>query len=173
VLANLNPIGALIRKGESAELEFKSSARWDMKLRRVNKEIEAVIVKTVAGFLNSYTGGVLLIGVSDDGVVVGLQHDYQTLTRHSNRDGFEAFVVNLLTEAYGKDVSAFIRIDFHRLGENDVCRVSAKPSAHEVYVDDDKFFLRIGNTTARLTTREANEYCRLRWPHSSGTSSIA
>jgi ActR/RegA family two-component response regulator len=165
VLANHNPIAALIRRGESDELEFKSSARWDMKLQRVNKEIEGVIVKTVAGFLNSNQGGVLLIGVGDDGVPVGLQHDYDSLGRHKDRDGFQAFLVQLLSDAYGKDVSAFLYIDFHQFGDKDVCRVSARPAAHEVYVEDDKFFLRIGNTTQRLSTREANEYCRVRWPH--------
>lgn len=167
VLAEHNPIVALIRRGESDALEFKSSARWDMKLQRVNKEIEAVVVKTVAGFLNSNQGGVLLLGVGDDGVPVGLQHDYDSLGRHKDRDGLQAFLVQLLSDAYGKNVSAFLHIDFHQFGDKDVCRVSARPAAHEVYVEDDKFFLRIGNTTQRLSTREANEYCRVRWPHPS------
>lgn len=165
VLANHHPIAALIRRGESEELEFKSFARWDVKLLRSNKEMEAVIVKTVAGFLNSYRGGVLLIGVGDDGVPVGLQQDYDTLGRHKDRDGYQAFLVQLLGDAYGKDVSASLHIDFHQFDDKDVCRISVPPAAHEVYVEDDKFFLRIGNTTQRLSTREANEYCRVRWPY--------
>src|SRR6185369_13409521 len=56
-------IADLIAKGESAELEFKSSARWDVRASRINKELERVIVKTVAAFMNSKTGGTLLIGV--------------------------------------------------------------------------------------------------------------
>jgi ActR/RegA family two-component response regulator len=164
-LANYNPIAALVRKGESETLEFKSSARWDVNLQRVNKDVEAAIVKTVAGFLNSHQGGDLLIGVGDGGESLGLQRDYESLGRHQNRDGFQSFLVKLLSDAYGKDVSAFLRIAFHQLDGSDVCRVTARPAAHEVYVDDDKFFLRIGNTTARLNTREATDYCRVRWPH--------
>ncbi len=71
-------IEALIKAGESATVEFKSSARWDMRQNKLNKELEQVIVKTVAGFLNT-EGGTLLIGVDDGGIIVGLQHDYQTL----------------------------------------------------------------------------------------------
>jgi len=164
VLANHNPLAALIRKGESEVLEFKSSARWDVNLQRVNKDVEFAVVKTIAGFLNSYKGGDLLIGVGDDGEPVGLQHDYESLGRHKDRDGFQSFLVKLLNDAFGKDVSAFLHVDFHVLGGNDVCRVSAPPAAHAVYVDDDTFFLRIGNTTHRLKGREANEYCRVRWP---------
>jgi type I restriction enzyme R subunit len=47
----------LIRANESATLEFKSSARWDMRQNKPNKAMEETIVKTVAAFLNSETGG--------------------------------------------------------------------------------------------------------------------
>jgi hypothetical protein len=61
-------VAALITKGESAEIEFKSSARWDMRQNKLNKEMEQIVVKTVAGFMNSETGGMLLIGVEDGGI---------------------------------------------------------------------------------------------------------
>ena len=56
----------MIDKGESDELEFKSTLRWDIKEGIVNKKLEEVILKTVAAFANSQ-GGTLLIGVDDDG----------------------------------------------------------------------------------------------------------
>src|SRR4029077_9547965 len=111
----------LIQKGESATLGFKSSVRWDLRDNKLNKDLEKVVVKTVAAFLNSESGGVLLIGVDDNGKVIGLQQDYKTFTRQ-NRDGFENFLVTILVNAYGKDVSPLIQIDFHDLEGNDVCR---------------------------------------------------
>ena len=42
----------LIAGGESDALEFKSSLRWDLSEQRVNKVIELMTIKTVAGFLN-------------------------------------------------------------------------------------------------------------------------
>ena len=55
-------VRALIAAGESKTLEFKSSLRWDRREECVNKALEGVVVKTLAGFLNA-AGGTLLIGV--------------------------------------------------------------------------------------------------------------
>lgn len=155
-----------IQRGESAELEFKSSARWDLRQNKMNREIEHVVVKTVAAFLNSRDGGTLLIGVDDSGTPIGLAHDYQTLKKQ-NRDGFEVFLVNLLLDAFGKDVMALLRIDFHQLGGHDVCRVSAKPSGKPVYVKEgnagEQLYIRTGNATRQLSVREGIEYSKLRW----------
>ena len=77
----------LIDEGESDELEFKSTLRWDIKEGAVNKKLEEVILKTVAAFANSQ-GGTLLIGVDDQGTILGLEQDYLSL-EGGNRDKFE------------------------------------------------------------------------------------
>ncbi len=159
-------VASLIARGESADLEFKSSARWDTRHNKPNKEMEAVIVKTVASFLNAEAGGTLLIGVEDNGNVVGLQHDYKTLGRKQDRDGFENWLTTLLLGAYGKDTSPLIRISFHEVEHKEVCRVIAQPSSKPVFVRDDKaqhLYIRTGNSTRLLSTREAIEYCKMRW----------
>lgn len=156
-------ISALIAKGESGELEFKSSARWDMRQGKVNREMGLVIIKTVAGFLNSELGGVLLIGVDDSGKVVGLQHDYRTLSKQ-NRDGFENFLMTLLLDAYGQDVAPLIRIDFHDIQGNEVCRISIRPAFRPVFLrEGEQLYIRTANSTHALSTREAIEYCKVRW----------
>jgi predicted HTH transcriptional regulator len=71
-------VEALVARGEDENLEFKSSARWDYREGQANKTLEVVIVKTIAGFLNG-NGGILVIGVNDDGEVLGLEPDYKTL----------------------------------------------------------------------------------------------
>ena len=68
---------SLICKGESETLEFKSSLRWDMKNSKKDIKLEEVIIKTIAAFNNS-EGGILLIGVGDDGSILGLDSDYST-----------------------------------------------------------------------------------------------
>ena len=159
-------IAALIGKGESFELEFKSSARWDMRENKPNKEMEKVIVKTVAAFLNAENGGTLLIGVDDNGSVLGLTHDFKTLGRKQDSDGYENFLTTLLLETYGKNISPFIKITFHEVEGKDVCRIIAKPSPQPVFIKDDKgehLYIRTGNSTRLLSTREALEYCKTRW----------
>jgi hypothetical protein len=154
-----------IAQGESQRLEFKSSLRWDIQENRVNKEIERIIVKTVAGFLNSQDGGTLLIGVDNDGRVVGLEQDYQTL-KVQNRDGFELHLRQLLCRDLGESSNSFISVSFHEIDGCDVCQVTVEPSNYPVYVEDGneaKFFLRIGNATRALPVSEAVRYVQTRW----------
>lgn len=158
-------ISTLIARGESDDLEFKSSARWDTRANKVNKELEKVIVKTIAAFLNSEKGGTLLIGVDDNGHVVGIQPDYHTLGK-KNRDGYETYLTDLLLGAFGKDLSVFLQVTFHQIEEKEVCRVLVKPSPKAVFVIEDRnehLYIRTGNSTRLLSTREAIEYCKIRW----------
>ena len=71
-------IDGRIRKGECEIIEFKSSARWDIKQKRVSRDLEEEVCATIAGFMNG-NGGTLLIGIDDDGYPLGLTNDYKTL----------------------------------------------------------------------------------------------
>ncbi|MGB5969213.1 MAG: ATP-binding protein, partial [Spirulinaceae cyanobacterium] len=116
----------LITQGESATLEFKSTARWDLRENKKSKVMEQIIVKTVAAFLNS-GGGRLLIGVEDDGNVIGLEADYQTLKKGDKRDAYELFLTDLLLEKeIGKDSAPYIRISFGEVEKKDVCQITVK-----------------------------------------------
>lgn len=98
-----NPITIeeVIAEGESSELEFKFSLRWDRKENRINKTLESVVIKTVAAFANSQ-GGSLLIGVNDDGSISGLEADYLSL-KGANPDKFELHLRDLLNEGRALD----------------------------------------------------------------------
>lgn len=159
-------IAALIRQGESATLELKSTARWDLKEHRKNPELERVILRTVAGFLNAQ-GGTLLIGVADDGTIVGLEPDYQTLGNKPTRDGFELFLTDLLLTPLGKDIAPHLTITFHRLATHDICRVTVSLSPHAIFLKEppnETLYLRTHNSTRPLTTKEALTYAKSRWP---------
>ena len=152
-------IRSLITAGESATVEFKSSLRWDHVHGKCNKQLEIVIVKTIAGFLN-HNGGDLLIGVSDDGSVVGLLEDYETL-RKKDRDGFELLLMRLVKDKLGGDVCTLLHIVFHDVDGRDVCRVMIEPSDRPVYVEHDgraRYFVRTGNSTPELDTKEALDH---------------
>jgi hypothetical protein len=84
----------LIAEGESDSVEFKSSLRWDFAERCVNKKLEEVVVKSVVAFTNGQ-GGTLLIGVSDEGQVLGLESNYAGLG-DIDRDKFELHLRNVL-----------------------------------------------------------------------------
>ena len=141
----------LIAKGESANLEFKSSFRWDLRENKVNRVLEGVIMKTLAGYMNG-NGGTLLIGVSDDGTIVGLDHDYKTLKKQ-DRDGFEQALMTAIATKLGADACQSVQIVFHTAESKEVCRVMVAPMDRPVYVKDGdapKLYVRTG-----VLTREA------------------
>jgi len=149
----------LIDAGESDAVEFKSSLRWDHRQKKCNKALEVVIVKTIAGFLN-HDGGDLLIGVNDEGSIVGLKDDYATL-RKKDRDGFELLLMQLVKNTLGGDVCTLLHAVFQEIEGRDVCQVLIEPSERPVYVRHEGkalYFVRTGNSTNELNTKEALDH---------------
>ena len=87
-------VRALLAAGESDRVEFKETARWNVREDKKDPRMEAVIAKTVAAFLNS-SGGTLLIGADDAGRPTGLDRDLATL-REPDVDRFELWLRDML-----------------------------------------------------------------------------
>ena len=146
---------AVISEGEGERTEFKSSVRWDIKQDKVSKGLEMVIAKTIVGFMN-HQGGSLLVGIKDNGEVLGLEKDYGTL-KHKNRDGFEQCIMDIVKSRIGGDQCPLVHSVFYELGGKDVCRVVVEPSKSPVYCSEGnvyKYYLRTGNSTRELDARE-------------------
>lgn len=160
----------MIGEGESDELEFKSTLRWDLKEGTINKKLEEVIMKTVAAFANSQ-GGTLLIGVSDDGEVLGLEPDYHSLGG-VDRDKFELHLRNLLNQQFGTGfVASKIVIKFHEVGDKEVCQIETAPAKDPVIVvikdknsqPVERFYARSGNSSQEIPLSEVNAYIKERF----------
>ena len=134
----LEPIAAVAARGESATLEFKSSARVNLRTGKRDDVIETVAAKTVAAFLNS-RGGTLLLGVDDAGRLIGLGPDYTTL-RHEDADRYELFLRDLWRVRLGANAAALPRLDFAPAadGDGEVCRITVPPSPAPVYLSGPK-----------------------------------
>jgi hypothetical protein len=152
----------LMAAGENLRVEFKSTARWNLKANQADRAMEQIIVKTVAAFLNS-EGGDLLIGVDDAGQALGLVLDYKTLGKRADRDGFENWLTTLLLDAYGKDYAPLIAASFPTVNGHELCRVQAQASPRPCFVVG-KLFIRAGNSTRELNPQETTDYVRTRWP---------
>ncbi|WP_347988824.1 ATP-binding protein [Methylomonas sp. AM2-LC] len=157
---------SIIRQGEGPYLEFKSSLRWDISESRVNRALEGVIIKTLTGFLNSSIGGTLLIGVADNGEILGLEKDFQTLKK-ANQDGFELALMTLVSEHLGAELCSFLHVLFHVIDDKQVCRIIVTPAPRPVFLEHNntpKFFVRTGGATRELNIQEALGYVTGRWP---------
>ncbi|MGH9201646.1 MAG: RNA-binding domain-containing protein, partial [Vicinamibacterales bacterium] len=86
----------LIKRGESKTLEFKSSLRWSLKDdKQDDKLVTHAVLRTIAAFLNT-EGGDLLIGVADDGNLVGIEAD-----RLDNTDKFMRHLAQVVRNGLG------------------------------------------------------------------------
>ena len=144
--------------------------RWDLKEGVTRKKMEEVIVKTVAALANAQ-GGTLVIGVDDDGKVIGLGHDYLSLGG-ADRDKFEMHLRNVLNEQLGVAlVTTKIDIRFHDIEGLEVCQVDVEPASEPVVIVTkdkngqkvEKFYVRSGNASHEMPMSEMNAYVKERF----------
>jgi hypothetical protein len=155
----------LIAQGESDSLEFKSSFRWDLRENKVNRVLEGVVMKTIAGYMNG-NGGTLLIGVADDGSIVGVAHDYPTLKK-PDRDGFEQALMTSIATKLGANACRYVQIVFHSFDSKEVCRVIVAPARRPVYLKEGeapRLYVRTGVSTREFNVQEAVNYTSEHWP---------
>jgi type I restriction enzyme R subunit len=156
----------LIEEGENEMVEFKSSARWSHKAAQPSKDIEDAVVKTVAAFVNS-EGGTLLIGLDDDGAVLGLEPDLGQV-KGGDLDAYENWLMgSLLQNALGKAAASLVNVSFAEMNGGTICRLDVQPSPSPVFAKmskaTDVFWARLGNTTQELTGNDLLRYIQQRW----------
>ena len=171
----------LLAAGESERVEFKSTARVNLRTGAKDERMEHVVAKTVCAFLNA-EGGTLLIGVDDTGTPLGLEPDFATL-KSPDADRYELWLRDLLTTSMGQNAAASVGIEFTSVpleesGEAAVCRVTCQPSPRPVYLRPSRgatpeFWVRSGNSTRQLTVDEAADYVMHRWPLNLGSTVAA
>lgn len=161
----------LIKQGESQTLEFKATLRSPLQGGIVNKDsvkqIEFASVKSVAAFLNSSHGGILLIGVGDSGEIVGVNKDYESSKSIEDRDGFERHFRQLLRSQIHELLPGEVSITFVEIDSKDVVRVNCQAAIEPRWLtkDSDKLlYVREGNATRELKSVELLNYHRSRWP---------
>jgi hypothetical protein len=158
------PISELIRNGESGTVEFKSSLVWDFKEQRPNKDMKMVVAKTVSSFMNSY-GGILLIGVGDNGTILGLEKDLAVL--HNSRDEFERTFKNSINTYLNKICGAYVSVKFEKANGKEMAVIHVKKSPRPVYFTSEgkkeEFYIRSGNSCEPLDISEANLYIKDHW----------
>lgn len=154
-------ISDMIAEGEHDGLEFKSSMRWDTKENCLNKDLEKVILKTIAAFNNGYgDGGTLIIGVDDDRNILGLENDLSTL-KGDDADAYELHLRNLVKSEFGIDFAASnVRIRFHDVEGELICSVEVSRGTSPLFVKvadkhgakSEKFFVRSGNSSEPINS---------------------
>lgn len=154
-------IERLTKSPEGIQLEFKSTLRWNLAADRADKKIENQCLKTVASFLNT-DGGALLIGVDDSGKALGLAHD-----QFATEDKMLLHWNSLLKAHLGVEFLHLIKSEVRDLGEQRLMLVQCRRSTRPVFFrreNDESFFVRTGNGTQGLKPSEVLAYIEQRLP---------
>lgn len=146
----------LIAAGENDKLEFKSTMRWNIIAEKADKAIEVSALKTIVAFLNA-EGGTLLVGVKDDGSILGIEKD-----QFLNEDKFLLHFASLINDRIGKQYIEHIQWGLKEVGEKKILRVDCKPSSTPAFLkgNGEEFYVRNGPSSILLSTSEVLEYSK-------------
>lgn len=149
----------LLAGGENEQLEFKSTVRWNLQAGKPGKEMELAWLKTVVAFLNS-KGGVIVLGVADDGTPVGLAKD-----NFANDDKCLRHVDNLLDQHVGAAFLPYVSVRLESVDELKVVVIVCQPSPQPAFLrsgNSEDFYIRSGPGTRKLPASQIMSYMQTR-----------
>jgi hypothetical protein len=153
-------LAAMIDDGESQAVEFKSTLRTNMHTGKADSRMEMAVLKTIAGFLNTH-GGTLVIGMSDDGTPVGVEVD-----QFQNEDKMCLHLVNIVKSRINPQALTSIHLHFEDHNGGRIMLVECSKSTKPVFVKDgqiERFYIRTGPSTTELTASQTQEYIKERF----------
>ncbi|MDY9925426.1 ATP-binding protein [Methanosarcina sp.] len=151
----------LIRRGESKKLEFKSTLRTNLISGKPDWNIEHAVLKTIVAYLNT-DGGILLVGVSNSGEVLGIKND-----GFPNEDRFLLHFKQLIKQHIGLNYASMIEYTLVPVNGRNILEIDCKKSDEAVFLkpdrNDEEFYIRIGPSSERLTGSKLIEYVNRRY----------
>jgi DNA-binding response OmpR family regulator len=151
----------LILQGENDTVEFKSTLRWNLKTEQKDKAVEKAWLKTLAAFLNT-DGGTLLLGVEDNGKILGTAPD-----RFDSNDKYLLHVNNCIQQHIGLANTGSIRYGLIPHGDAHVLAIRCRPSPDPVFLrigKEEEFYIRVGPGSRKLSPSEVLAYVARREP---------
>lgn len=154
---------SMVSQGENRRLEFKSTLSLNLKTGKHDKAIEFSVLKAIASFLNT-DGGTLLVGVDDDGGIIGVDSD-----RRNDLDAFLLHFDNICRRLVGP-YHSFVRPSVERLEGVPVLAVLCERSSTPVFVKHPKngreeFYIRKGASSEALSLSDVYGYFKNRFYH--------
>jgi len=153
------------RRGrETKTVELKETFQLDVKKKTIEKYIETSALKVICSFLNT-EGGTLLIGVSDDGEIKGMNHEIAKC--HKDKfDSFKLTFAHKLDKRIGKEFLDLINFEFVAI--NPSCHVlEVKCSKIEgdsgCFLDGKEFYVRRHPYTEKIEGKDLVDYSSKRF----------
>jgi hypothetical protein len=153
-------VADLIAGGEGDAVEFKSTLRTNLHTGQIDEKIHLAALKTIAGFLNAQ-GGVLLVGVADNGELLGIGAD-----KFPNEDKMGLHLVNLVKDRIGEVFLPYVHAHFDDQDGQRILAIRCEKGPKAAFVKDgaiQRFFVRGGNATVELSGAAVTDYVKQRF----------
>lgn len=160
-------IEQILREGESNTVEFKPALVYNFKTGKAGIGIKNIIAKTICAFLNS-NGGLLFIGVTDEGVPQGLSFDYSLSDSKNKRDFIHLEFDQMIDYFMSPVVRNYVSTQFYEINGSEIFMVSVMPSKRRpIFLkngDQKEFYVR-GEASSRriIEIEEIVNYCIDKW----------
>ena len=155
----------LILDGEGPKVEFKSTLFVNIKNEnKIDDKIILSSLKTINGFLNSH-GGSLLIGVSDEKEILGLDADFSIMTKKDDKlDQFQLKLDELISKSFGNQAFSLLEITFPKVNNKQICCISVTPNKKSaVYLNKRDFYIRRTASTVKIEGPDLEKYIKSNW----------
>jgi hypothetical protein len=149
----------LICQGEGATLEFKSTLRMNLNTNKTDKNIEVAWLKTVSAFMNT-NGGMIIIGVNDDGEVIGTGPD-----GFENQDKCRLHFRNLMNQHIGPEFTKYIHLSIGTIDGHTLMVIECERANAPVFLINKKnesFYVRSGPSSLSLSMGQMLKYLESR-----------
>jgi hypothetical protein len=145
----------IIHRGESQSLEFKEwlpitgdkPKRWELH-------------RAVVAFANT-KGGTILIGVNDNGEIVGIDHNLQTMASSLEKDDRLNSYQSEIRKLLNREITPTVEFSFETmgLGSQSVLAIHITEGKEKPYrlIKDDEIFIRVGSNNMRPTPDELKQ----------------
>ena len=166
LLTDEEKVKNLVHNGENNEVEFKQTINYCLDTNKKEKYVRIAWVKTVAAFLNS-NGGSLLVGVSDHEEIVGINYEMETHFKQKKgsilEDNYMKHVKDILKDYIGQEFYPYIESKIVELNNKKVLLINCKVSSEPVYVNGVDFYVRTNPATDKLEGKKLVNYIRNRF----------
>lgn len=158
-------LSKIIENGENRNLEFKSTLRYCLETNKQQEYVEHSITKTITALANT-EGGLLLIGVDNDGNLLGLDNDINSF-RSKSQDGFLKHFDNLIRDHFSEPIDAILKYGFEEVQSKVIFMINVEKSNKPRFLTTKKrgkeFYIRRSASTNSLDIEEAAKYIIDKW----------
>ncbi len=152
---------SIIKRGESNQVEFKPCLLYNFKTKAAGIGVKYIIAKAICGFLNS-NGGVLFIGINDNGNIQGLKsYDYSLFQGDNEKDKLLLELDSLLTYFFDLSIKPLVNSSIEKLDGKDILVIVVTESHKPIFLRnkkndliDKELYIRMNASTRQIIDNE-------------------